>query len=106
MFNKYMGTYNVKFFPLESIGYGPTTKRYTMFKPMDLRDVYLINLNGSNEAVFEREDGAVMIIPAELILIMLPTEKMEEPILETKKETKPKYKVVQEEDYEGKNNET
>jgi hypothetical protein len=36
----------------------------------------LINLNG-NEAVFERKDGATIIIPTELILIMLPTEKME-----------------------------
>ena len=96
--NEYMGTYNVKFFPLEALGYGPKIKQYSCYKPIDLRDVYLINLNG-NEAIFERKDGAVIIIPAELILIMTPTEKMEEPILEDKK---PKYKVVQ----EGDNNET
>lgn len=72
----YLGTYNVKFFPLEAIGYSSKIKQYSMFKPIDLRDVYLINLN-CNDAIFERRDGATIIIPTELILIMLPTEKIE-----------------------------
>ena len=74
MEKKYQGTYNIKFLPFGCYNYGGSI--YQAGKPIDLRDVYLINLT-SYVSVFEREDGANFIIPTESIVFMAPTEEME-----------------------------
>lgn len=90
MENKYQGTYNIKFLPFGSYNYGGSVyQACATYKPIDLRDVYLLNFT-SYVSVFERKDGANFIIPTESIVFMAPTEKMEEPTLEVKN----KYKVV------------
>ena len=73
MENKYQGTYNVKFLPFGYCNHGGSIYQAC---PIDLQDVYLLNFT-SYISVFERKDGANLIIPTESIVFMAPTEKME-----------------------------